>query len=163
MLSRSASRLFHNRRHALTLGVMATAAATGGAALFLTSDKKVHAESNNQLKFWQSLPGENTPENPGFAKLRGMAAEQRFRTSLAQNNGKTDFDVVIGKFVLYFFFILFFLFFSANGHTYLYKYLLYMHPCTHIYIFINSGWWYHWFSYCKRIIEKISKYDCCST
>lgn len=99
MLSRSASRFFNNRHRALTLGVMATAA-TGGA-FFLTSDSKkvvAHAESNNQLKFWNSLPGENTPENPGFAKLRGMAAEQRFRTSLAQSNGKTDFDVVIGKF-----------------------------------------------------------------
>lgn len=91
MLGRSAFKLL-NRRNVIALGAVAT---TGGA-LFLSSDKKVHAESN-QLKFWQSLPGENTPENPGFAKLRGMAAEQRFRTSLAQNNGKTDFDVVIGK------------------------------------------------------------------
>ncbi|KAI9352428.1 FAD dependent oxidoreductase-domain-containing protein [Pilaira anomala] len=90
MLGRSASKLFQHRRHLLAAGVIAT----GGATLFLTSDKQVHAESN-KLKFWQSLPGENTPENPGFAKLRGVAAEQRFRTSLAQNNGKTDFDVVI--------------------------------------------------------------------
>lgn len=95
MLGRSAARLFH-RRHVLALGAMATA---GGGAMFLTSDNKVHAESENKLKFWQSLPGENTPENPGFAKLRGTAAEQRFRTSLAQNNGKTDFDVVIGKYL----------------------------------------------------------------
>lgn len=98
MLGRSASKLFHHRRHIMALG----AVATGGATLFMTSDKQVHAESN-KLKFWQSLPGENTPENPGFAKLRGVAAEQRFRTSLAQNNGKTDFDVVIGKFVKYVF------------------------------------------------------------
>ncbi|KAG2231349.1 hypothetical protein INT48_006561 [Thamnidium elegans] len=90
MLGRSASKLFQHRRHFLAAGAIAT----GGATLFLTSDKQVHAESN-KLKFWQSLPGENTPENPGFAKLRGVAAEQRFRTSLAQNNGKTDFDVVI--------------------------------------------------------------------
>lgn len=92
MLGRSASKLFQHRRHLFAAGAIAT----GGATLFLTSDKQVHAESN-KLKFWQSLPGENTPENPGFAKLRGVAAEQRFRTSLAQNNGKTDFDVVIGK------------------------------------------------------------------
>jgi 2-hydroxyglutarate dehydrogenase len=90
MLGRSAFKLL-NRRNVIALGAMAT---TGGA-LYLNSNQ-VHAESN-QLKFWQSLPGENTPENPGLAKLRGMAAEQRFRTSLAQNNGKTDFDVVIGK------------------------------------------------------------------
>lgn len=89
MLGRSFKLL--NRRHVITLGAVAT---TGGAFM-LSQDKKVHAESN-QLKFWKSLPGENTPENPGFAKLRGMAAEQRFRTSLSQNNGKTDFDVVIG-------------------------------------------------------------------
>lgn len=94
MLGRSAFKLL-NRRNVIALGAMAT---TGGA-LFLSSDNKVHAESN-KLKLWQSLPGENTPENPGFAKLRGMAAEERFRTSLAQNNGKTDFDVVIGKFCI---------------------------------------------------------------
>jgi 2-hydroxyglutarate dehydrogenase len=63
----------------------------------MQSEKKAHAESNQKLKFWNSLPGENTPENPGLAKLRGMAAEQRFRTSLSQSGGKTDFDVVIGK------------------------------------------------------------------
>ncbi|KAI9323179.1 FAD dependent oxidoreductase-domain-containing protein [Dichotomocladium elegans] len=54
---------------------------------------KVHAEQ--KLSFWETLPGENNPVNHGFAKLRGMAAEERFRTALSQNNGKTDFDVVI--------------------------------------------------------------------
>lgn len=80
---------------AITMGAFA---ATG--MLYMTMKRpdptsKVHAEQ--KLSFWESLPGENKPENPGFAKLRGMAAEQRFRTSLAKNNGKTDFDVVIGK------------------------------------------------------------------
>ncbi|KAG1442986.1 hypothetical protein G6F56_010843 [Rhizopus delemar] len=91
MFSRSAGKIFQ-RRHLLALGAVA---ATTSGALFMNTER-VHAESN-KLKFWQSLPGENTPENPGFAKLRGMAAEQRFRTSLAQNDGKNDFDVVIGK------------------------------------------------------------------
>ncbi|CAO3664272.1 unnamed protein product [Rhizopus stolonifer] len=89
MFPRSASKIFQ-RRHLLALGAVA---ATTSGALFMNAER-VHAESN-KLKFWQSLPGENTPENPGFAKLRGMAAEQRFRTSLAQNDGKNDFDVVI--------------------------------------------------------------------
>ncbi|KAI9281911.1 FAD dependent oxidoreductase-domain-containing protein [Sporodiniella umbellata] len=88
MFSRSASKIFQ-RRHILAFGAIAT---TGGAFVF--NSRKAHADSN-QLKFWQSLPGENMPENPGFAKIRGMAAEQRFRTSLAKNDGKTDFDVVI--------------------------------------------------------------------
>ncbi|ORE05519.1 DAO-domain-containing protein [Rhizopus microsporus var. microsporus] len=87
MFARS-SRLFQ-RRYLMVAGAVATS--TG---VILLQTRKAHAESN-QLKFWKSLPGENTPENPGLAKLRGMAAEQRFRTSLAQNNGKTDFDVVI--------------------------------------------------------------------
>ncbi|KAI7880573.1 FAD dependent oxidoreductase [Lichtheimia hyalospora FSU 10163] len=54
---------------------------------------KVHAEQ--KMSFWETLPGENVPVNPGLAKLRGPAAEERFRTALSQNNGKTDFDVVI--------------------------------------------------------------------
>lgn len=91
MLGRSA-RLF-NRRNVLAMSALAT---TSGV-LYMQSEKKAHAESNQKLKFWNSLPGENTPENPGLAKLRGMAAEQRFRTSLSQSGGKTDFDVVIGK------------------------------------------------------------------
>lgn len=138
MLGRSAVKLF-NRRHVLALGAMATAA-TGGAILINSDNKVVHAESNNKLKFWQSLPGENTPENPGFAKLRGMAAEQRFRTSLAQNNGKTDFDVVIGKYLL--------------SHHFMFIF---------IFIFVISWWWYYWFSYCKRIIKEISQHDRCCT
>ena len=90
MFARS-SRLFQ-RRYLMVAGAVATS-----AGVVLLQTRKAHAESN-QLKFWKSLPGENTPENPGLAKLRGMAAEQRFRTSLAQNNGKTDFDVVIGNY-----------------------------------------------------------------
>lgn len=83
------------RMPALTMGAFA---ATGILYMAVKPEpKRVHAESNQKLSFWESLPGENMPVNPGFAKLRGMAAEQHFRTALAQNNGKTDFDVVIGK------------------------------------------------------------------
>ncbi|KAI9306267.1 FAD dependent oxidoreductase-domain-containing protein [Cunninghamella echinulata] len=81
-------------RHRLAWTAGAVAATAGG--LYLTkSNDKVHAESKQKLSFWESLPGENLPVNEGFAKLRGFAAEQRFRTALAQNNGRTDFDVVI--------------------------------------------------------------------
>jgi 2-hydroxyglutarate dehydrogenase len=78
-----------------TLGAATVTA--GGLYLANTTEKKVHAESNQKLSFWEALPGENLPVNEGLAKLRGFAAEQRFRTALAQHNGKTDFDVVIGK------------------------------------------------------------------
>jgi 2-hydroxyglutarate dehydrogenase len=76
----------------------AAAVTAGGLYMANANDKnKVHAESNQKLSFWEALPGENLPVNEGLAKLRGFAAEQRFRTALAQHNGKTDFDVVIGK------------------------------------------------------------------
>ena len=83
---------------ALTMGAFA---ATGMAYMAIRPEpKKVHAEQ--KLSFWESLPGENMPVNPGLAKLSGMAAEQRFRTALSESNGKTDFDVVIGKAPSYF-------------------------------------------------------------
>lgn len=78
---------------AITMGAFA---ATGMAYMaFRPEPTKVHAEQ--KMSFWETLPGENVPVNPGLAKLRGPAAEERFRTALSQNNGKTDFDVVIGK------------------------------------------------------------------
>ncbi|ORX62553.1 DAO-domain-containing protein [Hesseltinella vesiculosa] len=73
----------------------AVSVATASGLYLANSNNKVHAESKQKLSFWQSLPGENLPVNQGFAKLRGSAAEERFRTALSQNNGKTDFDVVI--------------------------------------------------------------------
>jgi 2-hydroxyglutarate dehydrogenase len=86
------------QRNRLQWTMGAATITAGGFYLANTSDKnKVHAESNQKLSFWESLPGENLPVNEGLAKLRGFAAEQRFRTALAQHNGKTDFDVVIGK------------------------------------------------------------------
>lgn len=97
-------------RQRLAWATGAVAVATAGG-LYLSKNDKVHAESKQKLSFWESLPGENLPVNEGFAKLRGFAAEQRFRTALAQSNGKTDFDVVIGKIKyiktvnIYFFFI----------------------------------------------------------
>lgn len=81
------------RMPAITMGAFA---ATGMAYMaFRPEPTKVHAEQ--KMSFWETLPGENVPVNPGLAKLRGPAAEERFRTALSQNNGKTDFDVVIGK------------------------------------------------------------------
>ncbi|KAI8073994.1 FAD dependent oxidoreductase-domain-containing protein [Gongronella butleri] len=70
----------------------ATITAAGGLYL-ANSNNQVHAD--RKMSFWQNLPGENLPVNQGFAKLRGPAAEQRFRTALSTSNGKTDFDVVI--------------------------------------------------------------------
>lgn len=94
VFARSARMFSRGRMPAITMGAFA---ATGVVYMAIKPEsRKVHAESRQQISLWDSLPGENTPVNEGFAKLRGMAAEQRFRTALAQNNGKTDFDVVIG-------------------------------------------------------------------
>ncbi|KAI8371460.1 FAD dependent oxidoreductase-domain-containing protein [Radiomyces spectabilis] len=82
----------HTRMPVMAAGAFAT---TGLVYMAVQSDRKVHADAKHKLSFWETLPGENMPVNEGLAKLRGFAAEQRFRTALAQNNGKTDFDVVI--------------------------------------------------------------------
>ncbi|CAO3594592.1 unnamed protein product [Absidia cylindrospora] len=93
MFNRSFKILQRNR---LQWSMGAVAVTAGGFYLANAADKrKVHAESNQKLSFWEALPGENLPVNEGLVKLRGFAAEQRFRTALAQHNGKTDFDVVI--------------------------------------------------------------------
>ena len=95
MLFTRSARLISRRRLVLVTSVITTTA--GAAGVYMATrpyNSVVHAESQG-LKLWDTLPGENATVKSGLAKLRGKAAEEHFRTALV-NNGKTDFDVVIG-------------------------------------------------------------------
>ncbi|KAK9768161.1 hypothetical protein K7432_001408 [Basidiobolus ranarum] len=47
--------------------------------------------AQEKLHLWEKLPGENTEEKPGFAKLKGSLKETNFRTI----DAKDEYDVVI--------------------------------------------------------------------